>query len=169
MILNFTTEVRKGKLKGFVTNFVEKIKSGSKIHTIREDKKERWKAGNKIHFATGPYKKGRVFHEGECTKTEKIAVRWVKVDHIYSNKLKEFQIKPNTPAHERDILYIVTLVAKDGTETTIAGTVAIEGYYLRLCEIEELAINDGLESIDNFFAWFDKDFDGKIIHWVKWV
>lgn len=33
--------------------FVERIKDGSKIHTIREDKHDRWKVGNSIQFWSG--------------------------------------------------------------------------------------------------------------------
>lgn len=33
-------------------------------------------------------------------------------------------------------------------------------------EILLLAKNDGFDSIDDFFKWFDKDFVGKIIHWT---
>jgi thymidylate kinase len=37
----------------FKERFVEPIKNGTKIHTIREDKHNRWKAGMKIHFWKG--------------------------------------------------------------------------------------------------------------------
>jgi len=33
-------------------------------------------------------------------------------------------------------------------------------------ELELLAINDGFESVKGFLAWFNKKFDGKIIHWT---
>ena len=26
--------------------------------------------------------------------------------------------------------------------------------------------NDGFDSIENFLRWFNKDFEGKIIHWT---
>lgn len=58
---------------GFKERFVTPILSGTKIHTIRADTHNRWKAGNKIHFATGirtpQYKQ---FHEGVCTSVEPI-------------------------------------------------------------------------------------------------
>lgn len=49
MILSFKTAY----------NFPEKIISGVKIHTFRDDPKDRWEAGIIIHFATGldPYKR----------------------------------------------------------------------------------------------------------------
>ena len=33
-------------------------------------------------------------------------------------------------------------------------------------KVEELAINDGFDSVDDFFEWFNEDFTGKIIHWT---
>ncbi|VTP94927.1 ASCH domain-containing protein [Sphingobacterium daejeonense] len=38
---------------GFKQQFVEPILKGNKIHTIREDSKDRWKTGSHIHMATG--------------------------------------------------------------------------------------------------------------------
>lgn len=79
MILNFKQQIRKGNLKGWQTNFANKIKDGVKVHTIRPDEKDRWKAGNKIHFAAGPYKKGRVFYEAVCTSVQTIQIRWINI------------------------------------------------------------------------------------------
>jgi len=33
-------------------------------------------------------------------------------------------------------------------------------------DLETLALNDGFESVDDFFKYFDSDFKGKIIHWT---
>lgn len=33
--------------------------------------------------------------------------------------------------------------------------------------IEKIAINDGFDSVDDFFSWFKDDFTGKIIHWTN--
>lgn len=121
MILGFTKQFRvNGKVKN--TYFVEKIKKGIKLHTIREDYTERWKQGNKIHFATG-VRTGlyNQFHSGTCTGIQSIEIA------------------------DR--------------------TVFISGK--RIDDIEELAINDGFDSVDDFWAWFDvyTPFIGKIIHW----
>ena len=48
MILGFRTQHN-----GQPTGFVEKIQSGSKIHTLREDPLDRWQPGKQIQFATG--------------------------------------------------------------------------------------------------------------------
>lgn len=34
-------------------------------------------------------------------------------------------------------------------------------------EIYRLAINDGFETIDQFFEYFNEDFEGQIVHWTK--
>jgi len=68
MILSFSKE-----------EFVLKIKSGMKIHTIREDKTGRWHKGRTIHFWKGnprnvkndPY----MFGEHTCASTQKIEIK----------------------------------------------------------------------------------------------
>jgi hypothetical protein len=49
MILGFKTHFQDGT----PTNFREKILAGIKQTTIREDSKDRFKVGTKLHFATG--------------------------------------------------------------------------------------------------------------------
>lgn len=45
--------------------------------------------------------------------------------------------------------------------------VSIDDHWLDTVEIEDLAVNDGFDSINDFWAWFDQynPFIGKIIHW----
>lgn len=68
---------------GFKKQFVDSIIKGSKIHTIREDKSNRWKTGNVIHFATGTrtprYKE---FGRGECISTQEIKIIWTEISSI---------------------------------------------------------------------------------------
>ena len=45
--------------------------------------------------------------------------------------------------------------------------VIIDGRYLNYDEIKILSLNDGFDSVQQFFKWFNKDFEGKIIHWTK--
>lgn len=119
---------------GFKKQFIEPILNGSKIHTIREDKHDRWEAGNKIHFATGTRTKNyNQFHEGTCFGVEEIKIRY-----------------PVMPGWTR----------RDPVVT-------VHGEVLSNEKIEILAKNDGFGSIDEFFAWFDSDFKGKIIHWTE--
>ncbi|MDB4157948.1 ASCH domain-containing protein [bacterium] len=123
MVLGFTkTFVINGKRKP--TGFEEKIKNGSKKHTIRWDDKDRWKLGSKIHCATGVRTpQYNCFHETDCKGIQKIKI-------------------------EGRAIYV------DGT-------------YLFEEEIETLALNDGFDSVEEFWIWFDQynPFIGKIIHW----
>lgn len=118
----------------FKKQFHKKIIDGEKIHTIREDPTNRWKAGMKIHFATGVRtKKYKQFSKGECSGTERIQIVWNSdgpVVFIGEGDLSFYQKGFN----DRGML--------------------------------ELVKNDGFKSIDDFFEWFDKDFEGKIIHWT---
>jgi len=110
--------------------FVSRIALGIKIHTIREDKTERWYTGRTIHFWFGnprniknnPYQ----FRKGICILTQKIEIK---------NKC-----------------------------------IYIDNRELKLCsdKVELLAIQDGFDSGQEFFEWFDKDFSGKLIHWTDY-
>ncbi|MBC8551497.1 MAG: hypothetical protein H8D23_17770 [Candidatus Brocadiales bacterium] len=65
----------------FKNQFVPKINIGSKIHTIRADAKDRWKIGNKIHFAIGVRTKNyRNFKMGTCLNIQKIEFKYVMHD-----------------------------------------------------------------------------------------
>lgn len=45
--------------------------------------------------------------------------------------------------------------------------VIIDGKALSTSAIDQLALNDGFDSTDEFFAWFEKeDFHGYLIHWT---
>lgn len=147
MTLSFKTQIN-----GVSNYFVEKILSGieplslrhelpevvdynvftkcpAKIHTIREDKKDRWKAGNKIHFVINNRTKNRLQFAPvlPCVSTQKIIIEYSA--------------------------FFPPLVAVDGRK-------------LNRWEIKELAINDGFDSVEDFFSWFNEDFTGKIIHWT---
>lgn len=59
----------------FKQQFKVPILEGAKIHTIRNDKSNRWRTGKKIHFATGVRTKYYdQFFEGECVSTQDIEI-----------------------------------------------------------------------------------------------
>jgi len=77
----------------FKPQFVEPIKAGTKIHTIRTDKKGRWKTGMKIqfwcnnprHILVSPYQ----FQSGICTDVKEIIIDFIHNDILIINSLKE--------------------------------------------------------------------------------
>ncbi|WP_040532923.1 ASCH domain-containing protein [Leeuwenhoekiella blandensis] len=127
---------------GFKKQFVEKIKAGSKKHTIREDKKNRWKVGNKIHFATGIRTKAyNQFADGVCTLIEPFEVKYK-----YEDRKTTANVFVNNELLGQAIWFDCKLKSSSFS-------------------VDMLSANDGFTRTNDFFDWFDKDFKGKLIHW----
>ena len=117
---------------GFKTQFVPKILGGSKIHTIREDKMNRWQKGVKIHFATGVRTKNYAqFMEGVCCFNQAV---------ILCPERQEILLGLNGQMHLLDISKNLTF-----------------------------AQNDGFDTEQDFWGWFNKPFMGVVIHWTQFV
>lgn len=116
-------------------SFVESIKSGIKIHTIRADESGRWKPGQKIHFwRRNPRNtKGNPYPFGESICK---SVQTIGIDPV----AKKVEIGLNGIENE-----------------------------LSISGINLLAFQDGFNSVDEFWAWFNKPFYGKIIHWTEYM
>lgn len=126
---------------GFKEQFEIPILAGHKIHTIREDKHDRWKIGYWIHFAVGVRtKKYRCFKQDICDGTQKI-----KINH--------------SPGYAE-----VLIDGKFFGEIYHYGLDDIHEYTNDLLILAE---NDGFNCLSDFFNWFNKDFSGKIIHWTS--
>ena len=165
MILPFSTQ-----LNGNPTYFVEKIQAGlvqeqrfkelnildfepenfdfdyflnciPKIHTIREDKNDRWKPGTKIDFFIN------------CRQPSMF--RFAPVLPVVS--VQEIEVKHHLNYVSLFIDKIVYEVEVCETSKKIKSTDPV---------IEALVQNDGFDSADDFFSYFNKDFKGKIIHWT---
>jgi hypothetical protein len=127
---------------GPLTLFPEKILAEIKIHSMRKDPHDRWKAGMKIHHATGVRTKNyRCFLEDVCTGTQKIEISHY---HLFGVPCIQILI-------DGRLFYKKDNVNKNETDRH---------------RMKVLARNDGFDSIEDFFKWFDTDFSGKIIHWT---
>lgn len=115
------------------------LDSEPKLHTFRADPKDRWKVGMKIHPVINNRTKNRFQFAPE-----------LEVKGIQSIKI---EYDPKEPVYPK-----VNVLVSTGTHSYKV---------LGAPSIEKLAINDGFESLDQFFAWFKKDFTGKIIHWTN--
>lgn len=77
MILSFSSD-----------QFKDKILNGEKVHTIRTDRSERWKKGQKIHFWRGNPRntkakpKPHQFHEGSCCSVQKIEIDFIDEGYL---------------------------------------------------------------------------------------
>lgn len=118
------------------TEFEPKIIHGYKKHTIRIDKCGRWHAGRKIHHCYG--------------------VRTKYFSNFFNNTCSGTQ---NIEIYHRSGGVFVKI---DGSHFYDS----ININYKNINNMLELARNDGFETIEDFFKWFNIDYKGKIIHWT---
>ena len=130
----------------------------SKIHTIRRDKKDRWKVGSDIHFVINNRTKHR-FQFAPILKCQ-------KVQRIFIGKDTK-SIKERIPYKDKirfDVFIEEQLVGWALIGLDADGKMKYELEYSSI--VESLAKNDGFDSMLSFFNWFSEDFEGKIIHWT---
>ncbi|AMA48971.1 hypothetical protein [Flavobacterium covae] len=109
-----------------------------KLHTIREDKKNRWQPGVNIDF------------------------------FINARKKNMFRFAPVLPVVSIQDIEIVYYHNRESLVNDLPQNRAIIIGKKRLNndEIKTLAQNDGFNSVDDFFTYFNTEFKGKIIHWT---
>lgn len=113
-----------------------------KLHTIREDKKDRWKKGNKIHPVINNRQKNQLQFAPtmECISVQSFdiltnGIVWeIFIDRrlfvSYNDKLSHCETDPD------------------------------------IRKLTRLAKNDGFNDYRSFLNYFNKTFFGKIIHWT---
>ena len=138
-LLIVSTDYIEAYLKKFGKQWDHDPEIKPKLHTIREDAKNRWKAGNKIHFVVFNRSKNQVQFAPvlPCISTQNIEIKWEVIGDI-----------------KKASIYVDELPV---------GTY-INSYSSGICRV--LAKNYGFNDVDDFFAWFSEDFTGKIIHWT---
>lgn len=122
----------------------DKMMINPKIHTMRSDEKNRWKKGNNIHFAINNRQPDRFQFAPilECSGIENISI------NTFKRSDAEF-------LSNDDII-----IGED------VFSVEINGKILSKKEVELLSKNDGFDSVEDFFEWFNENWTGKIIHWT---
>lgn len=126
-----------------------------KLHTIREDKSNRWGAGTDVHFVINNRTKNRFQFAPviKCKSVQEIQIlncNYLPMDYFYESVgyLEKIIVR----AVEFINYWKIWIGDKNN------------GRFLSIEQIKQLAINDGFDSVDDFFAYFNKDFTGKIIH-----
>ena len=114
-----------------------------KVHTIREDHGNRWKIGCKIDFFINVRKKNmfRFAPVLPVVSIQNIDILW------YRENCNAF------PDHR---------YTYNGKNVRIY----VEGLALKIDQIKLLSQNDGFNTLEDFFEYFNTDFEGKIIHWT---
>lgn len=125
-----------------------------KIHTIREDKKDRWKPGTKIDFFIN------------CR--QKDMFRFAPVLPVVITQKIEFIWKENIEKHtclgtKFDRTCTVRIDDRFYGDAYLLNGSLISSSYT----IKTLAQNDGFDCEEDFFAYFNATYIGKIIHWTE--
>lgn len=147
--------------QGIIRDDLKLVTYTPKLHTFRLDQYDRWKAGMNIQMVyRGPkYSILDHFNKGipeleKCKSTQKVEIKWYTF-HTKDLPIMRGDEKSLTPK-PKDYL------------TTRSPVVIIDGitFSSGCTQIKQLAINDGFDSLESFYGYFNKDFSGKIIHWT---
>jgi hypothetical protein len=159
MILSFSTKFPNGK----PTYFIDKIWDGFiKDSCLNNTIYQRYaklyfeKFGKRWDFQTVSKPKRHTIRKDEHN-------RWkpgMKIHFtVFPRSKKMFQF---APALECKSVQKVEIFKRDGLRF-----IRIDGRFINSNQVaEEIAKNDGFDSVDDFFDWFNTDFEGKIIHWT---
>lgn len=141
------------------------IKKYPKIHTMRADPTNRWKAGRKIEmvYRGAGYKIIDHFNKGipeleVCTGVQKVEIKW-RVNKDFFNR------------KEVDVFVDKRLVLECSFNESFIGATHHYSRGKGIIEISSMngdliAVNDGFSGLHDFFRWFNKDWEGKIIHFT---
>lgn len=131
--------------KNFVYRPNYEVEHKPKFHTIRQDLSNRWKVGMMIDFFINARTKKafRFAPRVPVISLQKIVIKYGK--HLDQHNKKVDVYIDNCFLGQ----YYFNKINPNGED-----------------ELIELAINDGFDSVDDFFNWFCDDFEGKIIHWT---
>lgn len=126
-------------LIGYKQQFHAKILDGTKKHTIRTDAHDRWRAGMKMHQSAGVRTK-----QYKLLRLD-ICTGTQKIEIIH--KSGEVFIKIDDKHYYN----------------------SLDTHYNNVMRIVQLFQNDGFDSVEDFFKWFNEDYTGKIIHWTDLI
>ena len=100
-----------------------------KLHSIRTDEKDRWRAGVTVHHLYNSRTPSREnFMTSTCISTQKIMI--IETPQIVT----DFRGNPRQAGRMRSIL--------------------VDGKILKPPQMYQLAINDGFNNLEHFFSWF---------------
>lgn len=129
-------------LEPYPLEAITKMELTPKIHSIRDDEKDRWYAGLKIHHVYNNRTKERDnFLISPCVSVQ--AIRIIETGRVVQDEKGNDHKK----GRMRSIL--------------------VDGKILNQTKMEQLAVNDGFDNLEHFFTWFPLNYAGKIIHFTK--
>lgn len=136
------SNIEAGEYKKYNEKYITKdLVHEPKLHTIRQDKKNRWKPGMMIDF------------------------------FINARQKDMFRFAPQIPVVSTQDISIIfwgtsVQVFIDGEWFGDAFFDQFKNIECNNFDLDTLAKNDGFDSLEEFFNYFNEDFKGKIIHWT---
>lgn len=89
-----------------------------------------------------------------------------RIQPIINNRTPDrFQFAPDFKCTGTQTIIIEPKIDKVGHFRP--NRIIIDGRFLSNDEISDIAINDGFETMADFFAYFNTNFEGKLIHWTE--
>lgn len=155
-----------GKWVGKPTYFVEKIWERLQHEIKSEEDFNHWfgEVDSAGHYDALPFKVNPKLH------TIRSGNRWKVGDKIH------MKIWTRRPYHSKTFQFAPVLEVRRVQDIEVwrspnymMSAVLVDGRHLTMREIRQLATNDGFDSVEQFFTYFNKPFEGQIISWVEWV
>ncbi len=169
MTIGYSTHIN-----GEETRFMEKIWHGIYQQGLfNEDEYEKWFGGGSTDYEGHiEYNLGTTFDYDIANYAPKYHTiredkpdRWkvgMKIHPVIGNRTKQrFQFAPILECKSIQKIEI----RKDSNRSIFPSSIYVDDRLLTHNQVHELAQNDGFDSTEDFFKWFDKPFLGKIIHW----
>lgn len=136
-----------------------------KIHTMRTDPHNRWKPGMSIQMVyRGPkYSILDHFNKGipeleKCISTQKIEIKWRTNKELFNRRDVEIFVDDHSIL---EACVVDNIIGMTSHYRHLKGIVQIS-----TTPSDLICLNDGFDSIHDFLLWFNKDWEGKIIHWT---
>lgn len=144
--------INKGYIK-YKIDFDTTINHRPKYHTIREDVKARWKEGTKIDFF--------------INVRQPNMYRFAPVLPVVSTQKVEFIWKDNTENQSclgitYDRTCTIMIDDKFYADAYLLNDWVVSSSY----NLKDFANNDGFDTIEDFFDYFNENYTGKLIHWT---
>lgn len=124
-----------------------------KLHTIREDKHDRWKAGRSIQmvYRGAGYKIKSHFNKDIPQLAKCVSVQIIEIQYLTEKEQEEM----------RGMTYYDPMIKIDGKPLFNTTTLAENDGFTDDPVSKKMEFASG-----KFLKWFNKDFKGKIIHWT---
>lgn len=116
-----------------------------KLHTIRQDKKGSWQAGKTVHAVI----------------KNRTAERFQFCPEFEVKSTQSIDIQYRRTSHKTEVVVLID-------EVVIGEAIWVNCRLVNSSmTVDQLAINDGFDSTNEFFEYFNEDYSGVIIHWTN--